>query len=699
METPRASSRFPVQPRYGHSTSGSESASDLRSPVFSRPTLPSRSHTRVPSSQYGIMQNAGQRRPGLAPLALGNERNRSNSESILQSTQNTKVKRMGLISKKPSDLGVVAETRSNRNSHHLRGQSHGSALRNGIQAGDSSPSDDQNGGDLQKTVVGRRLASLPEQKREAPVKDILTEISRGALYSINTFLPQISLLAAVIGDGGAKRLSIEKAFHTAIMHTGHLDQELLRVDRTLQDYRQLPEPSNRIVAHASRECAMTHERIATPLTRFSGHLATVTEPRYARTLMLTICSTNNELTNTRSGSGSGSTTNISGFAPQNTYTQRISTVSTITESSNEGDSAHASDRSATPTQHRKPDRGWNVDSTLRQPFSQPTLPTPRMETAMSQYFNGRSRSNSRARPLLSSASSSLVSTPRSGESFGGTSFVARSRSGSVNVSSEQLQAERNETTLFEKIFFVLNKSVDEGLMVIPHLQSDFYRSLDTADRQYAKPRTRNQWSALADSTTGCMEVTEELKTNLSTIRLNDRESRNIRNFWQVTKRYLDTYGDLLLAIKEAIKHDILDATIRYQLRAVHISTREAARLIATSPWNPLTFESDPQATPQAPIQPQIQPPSQSNHQHRARGSGGSATGGSPYPNNVPATPLSAALGPAAQATIPVNSSQASTFPPTPGTACLERSFEGDIFQRADTYKSLQQTIIPRRQVH
>lgn len=98
METPRParripSSRFPVIP------SNSEGSVDMttRSPNQIRPPpIPTRSHFRVASGQSVHLM----RRPGLAPLISGgNERNRSNSESVLQASAAARTKRMGMLRK------------------------------------------------------------------------------------------------------------------------------------------------------------------------------------------------------------------------------------------------------------------------------------------------------------------------------------------------------------------------------------------------------------------------------------------------------------------------------------------------------------------------------------------------------------------------------------------------------------------------
>ena len=60
-------------------------------------------------------------RPGIHPHAV-NERNRSNSEGIIQASVAARNKRMGVITRKNTDLGTLDETRAYRNSPLARSQ-------------------------------------------------------------------------------------------------------------------------------------------------------------------------------------------------------------------------------------------------------------------------------------------------------------------------------------------------------------------------------------------------------------------------------------------------------------------------------------------------------------------------------------------------------------------------------------------------
>ena len=686
LETPRALLRFPLQARkYGHNTSESESASELRSPGFAKPPLPTRSHYRVPSSQNNVLlQNAALRRPGLAPLSLGNERNRSNSESILQATQNTRNKRMGMVPKKQTDLTVLDETRANRNSHHLRGQSHGSALRQGIRAGDVSPSNmtSSHGSEDQRGMLGRPLSSLPRQKSQNHTGIRIIEAARGVLYSLNLVHQHLGILFPVIKEGKSKRSSLERIFHNSAIRVEHLDQELSKCMRDAAQGIEFTNASRKAVRQATHACILTHEPIAQLTARSAGQLAHDADPNYVRTLMLLLYGSLNEVYNSNQ------------IVAKERPTKKVQTVnakqvSETTATTSEEESPKIRDDSVTPTRDRpKPERRWRNGS-IQQSSSHIDLHAALgTQTAVPLYLNGRSRSNSRAGRFPGSASSSVVSTPRSGESFNSARLATRSRNGSVTLMPDQARIEKEQRALFEQIFVILGKSADQGLQIIPQLQPFFSDAAEASQRPYTHEKIRELWLTLVNRNRTCLNMSEKLRTRLSTIKLNDPEARNARDFWRLVKDFVDSYSSLLASLREARLLNLVPSEIRHQVRPVHKSTTEAAMLITNSPWNRLTFEVEPRSQPPSRAQTPAPNGYDAHQQHRTRGSGGSnpASSSSPYTPSVPATPLSAALGPAAQATVPA----------TPASASLNRSFEGDVFQRADSLLNLQSTMYHRR---
>lgn len=686
IETPRALSRFPVQFRkYGHNTSESESASELRSPGFAKPPLQARSHYRVPSSQNNVLlQNAALRRPGLAPLSLGNERNRSNSESILQATQNTRNKRMGIVPKKQTDLTVLDETRANRNSHHLRGQSHGSALRQGKRAGDVSPSNmtSLHSNEDQRGMLGRPLSSLPQQRQQNLPRTRTIEAAKGILYSLNLVHHHLGILFPVIKEGKPKRSSLERVFHNAAIRVEHLDQELNKCTRDAAQALEFTQTSRKAVRQATHACILTHEPIAQLATRSTGYLAQDGDPKYVRTLMLLLYGSLNEIYNSNQASGRNR-------PAKNAQKVNVKQVSQIIANASEGESSKNRDDSVTPTRDRpKPERRRNGGGV--QPCSSHidlhgALGT---QTAVPLYLNGRSRSNSRAGTFHGSTSSSVVNTPRSGESFSSARLATRSRSGSVAMMPDQARIEKEQRVQFEQIFVILRKSADQGLQIIPQLQPFFSDAAEASQRKYTHEKIRELWLTLVNRNRTCLNMSEKLKKRLSTIKLNDPEARNAMDFWRLVKDFVDSYSSLLASLREARLLNLVPSEMRHQVRPVHKSATEAATLITNSPWNRLTFEVEPHTQPPSRAQTPAPNGYQAHQQHRTRGSGGSnaVPSYSPYTPSVPATPLSAALGPAAQATVPA----------TPASASLNRSFEGDVFQRADSLLNLQNTMYHRR---
>ena len=685
LETPRALSRFPLATKkYGQNTSESESASEMRSPGFAKPPLPARSHYRVPSSQNVLIQNAALRRPGLAPLTLGNERNRSNSESVLQATQNTRNKRMGMVPKKQTDLTILDETRVNRNSYHLRGQSHGSALRQGLRGGHVSPSNTLSGSEDQRGILGRPLSSLPRQRLQDIPRPKIIETAQGILYSLNLVHQHLSVLFPVIKEEKSKRSSLERVYHNAAIRVEHLDQELSKCMRDAAQGLGFTDASRRTVRQATHACILTHQPMAQLLTRSVGQLAEDADPKYLRTLMLLLYGSLNEIFNSNQ---------ISGRDRLAKKAQEIDVkeVTHIKATPSEAEPSRIRDHSVTPTRDRpKPERRWRNGGSIQQPSSHIDLHVALgTQTAVPLYLNGRSRSNSRTGMLHSSSANSAVSTPRSGESFSSARLAPRSRSGSVTTTfattPEQARMEKEQRLQFEQIFIILKKSAEQGLQIIPQLQSFFKDAAEASQRQYTHEKVRELWLTLVNRNRMCLSMSEKLKKRLSIIKLNDPEARNARDFWRLVKGFVDSYSSLLASLREARLLNLVPSDMRHQVRPVHKFATEAASLITNSPWNRLTFEVEPQTRP-----PSLAPtPAPTGYQaHRTRGSGGSnaAASSSPYTPSVPATPLSAALGPAAQATVPA----------TPASASLNRSFEGDVFQRADSLLSMQNAMYQRR---
>lgn len=664
--------RFPVKP----STSGSESASDTRSPGLQKPPIPTRSHFREASGQNEFPPTALLNRPGIAPLAIGNERNRSNSESILQATQNTRSKRMGMVTRKYANLGPLDEMRANRNSLHFRGQSHGSALRdkpsNGTRNGGSTTSPSAHEYERQRGTFVRRLSSLPEHKRESQSLDNMIEGAKGVLYSLHHLHQHISTLLRVVKDGTSKRSSLERVYHNASTHLEHLDQELHSFDNASSSTEEEKGRSNSNVSYACSACIMAYRHVGNLLLRNISQLVTDGDPKYLRTLVLLLYGSLVEARNACLSLG----VTFEEAKLETTAAQRIPTI-------HEESQKHR-DRSLTPTRERpNPERRWRNGNAIQQPGNLNLFNSNvNAQNPVPLFVNGRSRSNSRTTAFNSSTTSSVANTPRSGESFTvpGTPMT-RSRSNSALtvghvVPMRQATADDPEKeALFEKIFLGLSCSIDQGLNAVPVVKAQFARCLKVALSTSTAKNICDLWSRLVARSQFCLEMSDILKTRLSTIKLHEPSVRNQREFWRVCVKYIQSVTDLLEGIRSAKNVELVPIELLRIVHPVHISAREALNDINRSPWAPLVGNTDPNTTSTSSIQ-----------RHRAGGSSSSSV--SPFLPSIPATPLSAALGPAAQATVPST--------PASASANFDRSFQGDVFQRADSLLSLQQTIIYRR---
>ncbi len=653
LETPRPlkrglSGRFPVIP----STSGSESASDARGPALNRPPpIPSRSHYRIASGQNAVLQNAALRRPGLAPLAVGNERNRSNSESILQATQTTRSKRMGMIPRRRIDLTTVDESRMNRWSHN-RGLSYGSALHdkysNGGGNSSSSPvSPTEN--EPQRFTGVKRLSSLPEHRRHSMHPDEIVEAAKGVLYSLFQVHPHIPTLINVARDGVSKRRSLGWIYEDASTHVAVLDRELHLFDASFDQEDDDGTRSNKAVQEACKTCITVYQQVFPKLLEDLDNIVENGDPRYVRTLLLLVYGSLVEARNACSNLG------ISVRATE-LAKARKQKPETIQE-----EGLRRRDRSVTPTRIRpNPVTRMRSDTAIQHAASYASYAMNGIGTpAVPLYVNGRSRSNSRSNTLTNSATNSVASTPRTAESFGipGTPYIT-SRSNTMHgIDDSESEA------MFERIFVNLTHAYDQALKGIPLVYRHILRSLDVAvENQIDKDITF--WKNLADRCSAAIDVAGALKVRLSSIKLKDPGLRNQREFWQLCNTFTKSLVDLLLDVKRAKDLKYIPTDIILILRPVQTSVKEAGKLINSSPWSHLAAENLP---------------SHDIYHHNSDSS-------SPYVNSMPATPLSAALGPAAQATVPT----------TPASSYGERFFAGDVFQRADSFLASQQHTMQYR---
>ncbi|KAJ5635239.1 uncharacterized protein N7484_008552 [Penicillium longicatenatum] len=685
FETPRPapvkrklSSRFPVIP-----STGDGSASSSRSPSISRgPGLPGKTHYRMASGQQsGTYHMESLRRPGVTPHAVS-ERIRSNSEGIIQASFAARSKRMGVITRKNTDLGTLDETRPYRNSH-LRGLSHGSVLRTRpagpTTASDSSSSSPSSPGDHRRPRDGwvNRMSSLPEHKAERASTEPVIESAKGILFSLFQVHSHISTLINVIQRDDTRRHSLELVFYNASSHVERLNEALENAEKSPTDESDSARVLNDSVKRECETCIMAYTHVGTQLRNSAAKIVSNGDSRYVRSLMLMMFGGLVELRN------ACASLHVSLRPIQK---RRTSAPKPIIPEVSKG--PLASDRPlrplvTPPRDTAAPTRRLRSDTTIRHP----QVPVPLMnQTAATgspgfatPAFNyARSRSSSRTNLINTSMPTSLA-TPRSGESFPPMPMGNGPRINPL-TGLDEIEEER----LFEKIFYQLTSAYSAALQALPLARRQLSRCLEVAEQSREAEGIQMLWSNLIRRCRSCFEVSEALGMRLSTMKVKEPNGglRNQREFWQLCKSFMQSFVDLITDMREVRSMNLLPQDIIIVLRPVQKASREAGRLIEASPWS---FLADPATNaPNNLYGPPLQPP---HAQHQTSVSTSAlashshypATGMSPHSVTVPSTPLSAALGPAAQATVPS----------TPASAYSDKFFEGDVFQRADSLLSMQ----------
>lgn len=599
-ETPRPmkrvmSGRFPIK------VNGTD-IPDLRSPALPRaPPIPSRSHYRGLSQQ-----NAALRRPGVMPLTIGsaNERLRSNSEGLVQTPRSSdRSRRMGIVSKKASELGTVDETKSNRYSHY-RGLSHGSAMQvgnNGVTStiNSRSPASPADGANQRATYV-RRLSSLPERKRESNSPDPVIEGAKGILYALFQVHPLIQNLLGLARDGTNKRTSLERVFYNATTHVEELDSHIQKYISYSEEDEEISPRSNENVHSACLTSVQAYVHVLGLLSRNVETLLDNGDPRYIRTLLLLIYGSAAEVRN----------------AGADLFRRSRSVRSRIPESIQETLRYQPRDKSITPTRERpgtttsRPKNGSVVQqsNTLR----------VAIEATPLQSISGTLRSTT-----LASA------TPRSGDSF------ASSTTSSNRIATGEFS---EEDRLFERIFLNLQRSSEMAMRTLPLVSSHFIAAMKINNQQPNPETSKQFWQMLIQKCELALSTADALKSRLSQIKLKEPGVRTQGAFWELCSAFVHAYTDLVVKVKEAKSvTTLLPTEVIVLLRPLQKAIKDTSQLIQSSPWS---FLAGPQS---------------SNGM-----TNGSYTTQSPVSQvPLPMTPQSAALGPAVQATVPSTPQSAS----------------------------------------
>ncbi|KAI4860442.1 putative cell morphogenesis protein Sog2 [Hypoxylon rubiginosum] len=628
IETPRMPIRRVVSGRFPIRVNGSD-VSDPRSPAILRPPpIPSRSHARGLSQQ-----NTAIRRPGVMPLTIGNpnERLRSNSETLLQARAerpSDRNRRMGIVSRKASELGTLDEGQANNRFSHYRGLSHGSSMTGHLNPNASAVISPNSPAEplLHRPNYVRRLSVLPEQRRESKVFDSILESAKGILYAIFQIHPMIQLFTRLTNDGTTKRSSLEIVFYNTNFHIEQLEQEIQKHEFATENGPYAPR-ENENVQRAVLTLINAYSHICSLLMDNMDTIVDNGDPRYIRTMMMLLYHSIMELrvtANEISAAGSGPVFSQGYYRPE---MNRPAIEDTIR--------AHSRESSMTPTIERpSPASRQRPGAFVHNPSNL------RVATDMSvPYINGTGRM-----AQITSA------TPRSGESFA-------SSNPDLKYSTDFTADER----LFEKIYLSLQNSSDLVMRILPNINQQFALYRRNAENQRAPDTIVHCWRSLIGKCSIAIGDTERLKDRLSIIKLKEPGVRTDPFFWSLCKSFIDSWAEFGNRLRSSMEQVSLPLDIRTRLRPIQIGVKETNHLIMTSPWAYLLRHAGNMIDA-------------SNHYSPNHYSSGSAA----TQMQMPMTPQSAALGPAVQATVPS----------TPQSASFANAFNGNVFERADALISM-----------
>ncbi|KAJ5149519.1 hypothetical protein N7448_001097 [Penicillium atrosanguineum] len=619
----KLSSRFPVIPN-----TGDASASSSRSPKAPVATIWERFNDQE-----------------LPPHSV-NERNRSNSEGIIQASVAVRNKRMGVITRKNTDLGTLDETRPYRNSH-LRGLSHGSVLRarpvapTPVATGGSSSSSPSSPRERRRLREGwvNRMSSLPEHKGERGSDEPIIESAKGILFAIFQVHSHISTLMNVVKRDDTRRHSLEFVFENASYHVDQLNDVLENAETSLPEDADATRAVTEAVKRECETCVSAYSHVITQLRHNTAKIVTNGDSRQETTLAA----------------------------------QAIDA------------GVYSDDPIWPPLDHLLPrsDCSDHCDTTIRHPQIPMAGPLPitsqsAVGSPATPSFNfARSRSSSRSNMMNPSIPSSLA-TPRSGEAFP----PIPTPGSRINPLTGLDEIE--EDRIFEKIFYQLTSAYTAALQALPLARRQFIRCLEATEQQRETEGIQLLWNNLIRRCRYCLEVSETLGLRLSSMKVREPGGglRNQREFWQLCKGFMQSFVDLVTDMREVRSMQLLPQDIIIILRPVQKASREAGRLIEASPWSyladishgPSNLYGPPLQLPHAQHQTSVSTSALTSHPNPY----GLAVGVPLHSVTVPTTPLSAALGPAAQATVPS----------TPASAYSDKFFEGDVFQRADSLLSM-----------
>lgn len=639
LDTPRpprrtAGGRFPVRPSMSGIDMGDLTNKTDGLNILPAPPIPTKSRARD-----SIIMPSTMHRPGLAPLTTEGLTARSRSETV--TSAGLRSKRLGFVPRKISGPGpgpspgiILTPDTATLKPAHFRGASHSSGF--GASSGgetSSGPVSPVDGQANRPFMVRTRLSSLPEDRRLSRTTNPTIKSARLIVYSLHQLNRPVDDVIRILQSGTPKRSVVERLHFNASTNLTELDRQLHALAPRAEE-----ESENsalvRAILKRSRHCLRAYGQVVSELRLSVRKLTLRGDQMFLRALMMQIFSALIEVRNVCSIHEAALNTPPAKL--------RISTA--------------ASDRTVTPTQSRplssKRIRGAKILAGLR--AKSPVLGPSSATIAVNVE---RSRANT--------MSSLRSATPRTSE-FGP---ISMSRSDTAQSHPTDSDEERQ----FEIIYLTLQRAIELADQALPECRRTFFTHREGAARNMQATVAR-AWTLALSKCDSVINALELMKRRLAKLKLNDPALRNSRDFWQLCDNFVrvrarlssitllivvlvllfilvlislfilvlghlasqlhsayhtftdnsQSWYDLGSAVKNLGQQGVEISTIKVTLRPVQKAVKDVSNCIIQSPLYKAAMRATPMGVSGAAMPSAVPPP----------------------------TPLSAALGPAAQATVP-----------------------------------------------
>lgn len=622
METPRppkpgrVGGRFPVRP----SISNIENIESLRiseSPPDAAPPIPQRSHARNPSSNAPLVK-----RPGIAPLLTAGIEgtHRSRSESVATSA-NIRNRRQGYVPRKHTNLNSLNEMQtalSARSSQfptltppHSRAPSvtsnHSQYLGVG-SGGESSGAVSPIDGGISRTILSRKLASLPESRNSRlPTMNAIKAVKR-VLFMLYYLHRPIAITAQELSISSSERTSLERHLNGANVQVEELDRLVENVNTMMEDNVEVDSSTLLAIVRAATIALRTHVFAIKELNRNRQQAVKRVDAFHIRCIINTAWNTILEARNV---------CNLLGFSTKSVNPR------------NNLRSPHAwSSRTVTPTQPKPPSGIRRRGATIL-PSSSSVTNLRGMAPPVPLHSNG-SRSNTMT------SIGSAAPTPRWNQSF--PDLASHSSFSSRSNTLRSVASETESEDFADQIFNKLKACCDLAHQILPPVRDDLVSRKAREDRSGPSQVSR-MYANAANKCEFAISTNNKLLGRLKVMRVGD-PARYQHEFRSMAESFTKDWAHFAEEVMSLAREGLDIGTIKHQLKPLQGAVRSVTRAVNMQTSPPQGMKPPPSASGSGAFPPLL---------NTALPPMGAVPSGLMTP--VPATPLGAALGPAVQATV------------------------------------------------